>query len=338
MRTDWPAGFLTEAAAEGNAPVWLLRLEIDGVETYLSDRNYPIAAALQPWVISWGSLIDTPGSPTLIYQQVVSMREIRVSLLNTAESGWLATKLVAGQQVSLYLGWQSTYVGHTPPAIALIDTLHVSTPLQYSSGSVAVDVTLVSSLTQLDVPIGVKDVNSDYRYPIAVGRVQVQPRPWGVWPFATLLSALQLGETRARCDRDLVVAGFNPAGGQVIIDFISYDYSSLIDSNTTFQLTAAVNRLHVDGSGVALQFYDYLWGITTNEVTDNVLIGGGQYSFATFFWPADPARPMQAVIETNAGSHPIRLPYNEVEARVGRSNTLANLGPDDHPRKHQQVR
>jgi hypothetical protein len=310
------ADWATELATNGHKPVLYLAVHAGDDIIYWSDRAYVIdeaeeviAAAV---VVAWGSMTDAAGSPSTVWDQVVSSKQMSVQILNTAATGWLPRQLRAGQQVDVYLGWQYKGWGSQPPDPILLDTLYVHTPFSMSATQGYCDVTLRSILHTIgDQPVGIKAPQSDYWFPWMVGRAErIKPYPWGQHAMARLAIAANGGDgvldlfgfgfgfffpdhwpdvdlvgTVLFCDRDLLVAGFDPDGGTIIIDYETYQYIAIVpDRPSWFFLARKTPVTHLKGSWIIIPDHAYQWGVTTNYGTDvgvikEVCVGDRSYLF-----------------------------------------------------------
>jgi len=363
MRTfsaDWAA----ELIADGHKPVLYLAVHTEDDILYWSDREYIIDAVEEvvaaAVVVAWGSMTDAAGSPSTVWDQVVSSKQMSVQLLNTAATGWLPRQLRAGQQVDVYLGWQYKGWGAAlPPDPILLDTLYVHTPFTMSATQGYCDVTLRSILHTIgDQPVGIKAPQSDYWFPWMVGNVErIKPYPWGQHAMARLAIAANGGDglvelglffgwnfddwpdqtlvgTVLFCDRDLFVAGFDPAGGEITIDYETYEYVAIVpDRPAWFFLSRKTPVTHLTGSWIIIPDHAYEWGVTANvntrnvgsDPTNEVRVGDRSYIFSGLDAIPGVAPGRIVFNEWSFGQNTKPLPQEEVTS-VTEVNTTVSAG------------
>lgn len=227
MRTDFSANFLSKLGADGRKPIQYMVIKFPeelGGWQYISDRDYEYSPGQYclPLVTSWGTQVDNIGSPVTIYDKAITSREHQITLLNTEYTSWWASSLNSGVQnveVDLYQDFE----GLSEPT--LIDSYRIRTPLNYSSSSPTVNVTLATPLSLSNPIVGVKDGRGGY-YPLVAGTMLVDAKLVPGEPIAKTINPTASGATILGTDRDLLDAGWT-APGYFEVEGQHYYYSGI---------------------------------------------------------------------------------------------------------------
>jgi len=174
MLANLPSDFTAELLKTSRQPVQLCVFIVSGKKYYLSDMERTIAGnTYQPWVESWGELVDNSSIEALFGGQSIGFRTCDITLINSLVSNQFIQILfndgVENTVVELYQWFE----GMTSPPV-LIDEFVCQDPISITESSMLVDITLVSTLAATNrrlYPVKA----SDKHYPVVIGTVKGLP-------------------------------------------------------------------------------------------------------------------------------------------------------------------
>lgn len=281
MRTDLSQGFI-DAVAAGYCDRYCI-IYINGLPRHFAQTALDIDGDIVaiPAVAKWGQ--KTIGTDLNASVNNISIPAVdrSVTLINSEEYGWLAREFARRTQEGKRIDFRVKANGED----VLEDSLVIKEPITYKQGDAEISISCVSAMIARDPLVGTFDATTQAYSSVSVGSIGNSVGSFREDlsdAYCKIKTTVLSGASVITCDRNLVDAGFLPAGS-LKIDFEDVVYTAISGTNSDiFNLQNPLTKTHLADQYVFVLggFYYYDYGPGPVDVVGSLMVKGddGKYN------------------------------------------------------------
>ncbi len=174
MITGLPADFTAALASTRRKPVQLAKITVDTTDYYVGDKYTVVDGhTYEPWVESWGELVDNSEIENLFGGQSLGIRTCNITLIVSAASKAFVLDFIGAGIENTRVELYQWFAGMTSPPV-LIDKFICQDPISISEGSMLFSIDLVSPLAGSNRTLCATAAGENL-LPIVIGSVEGLP-------------------------------------------------------------------------------------------------------------------------------------------------------------------